>query len=238
MYLLRTLKSILLGLFGLIAVIILSVAIFAFISFIQEKLFVTDNSIIWVIKPPASRFVFIYEFYLVFSVFLLLYKDLRKWFSGFYKKHRRTVFPIFGMVNIMLFYAIITDVAVVTNNKIINHSFLIPQGKQYSYNNITKITAGIYGKKQFLGSSKGDFYYIIELNDGTKIDLGDGGSTYASFNEDNNEADPRFILAKLDRQWVDMGIPKKASMSNFKYTSNSLAKIYSDKIRSILENTK
>ncbi|WHY79988.1 hypothetical protein QNH20_12950 [Neobacillus sp. WH10] len=234
----RTLKSILLGLFGLIAVIILSVAIFAFISFIQEKLFVTDNSIIWVIKPPASRFVFIYEFYLVFSVFLLLYKDLRKWFSGFYKKHRRTVFPIFGMVNIMLFYAIITDVAVVTNNKIINHSFLIPQGKQYSYNNITKITAGIYGKKQFLGSSKGDFYYIIELNDGTKIDLGDGGSTYASFNEDNNEADPRFILAKLDRQWVDMGIPKKASMSNFKYTSNSLAKIYSDKIRSILENTK
>jgi len=235
---LRTLKSILLGLFGLIAVIILSIAIFSFISFIQEKLFVPNNSLIWVIKPPASRFVFIYEFYLMFGLFLLLYKDLRKWFSGFYKKHRRTVFPIFGIVNIILFYAIVTDVAVVTNNKIINHSFLIPQGKQYRYNNITKITAGIYGKKQFLGSSKGDFYYIIELNDGTKIDLGDGGSSYASFNEDNIEADPRFILAKLDRQWVDMGIPKKASMSNFKYTSDSLAKIYSDKIRSILENTK
>lgn len=226
------------GLFGLIAVIILSIAIFSFISFIQEKLFVPNNSLIWVIKPPASRFVFIYEFYLMFGLFLLLYKDLRKWFSGFYKKHRRTVFPIFGIVNIILFYAIVTDVAVVTNNKIINHSFLIPQGKQYRYNNITKITAGIYGKKQFLGSSKGDFYYIIELNDGTKIDLGDGGSSYASFNEDNIEADRRFILAKLDRQWVDMGIPKKASMSNFKYTSDSLAKIYSDKIRSILENTK
>ncbi|WP_312474486.1 hypothetical protein [Neobacillus sp.] len=217
---------------------ILSVAIFAFISFIQEKLLVPNNSLIWVIKSTASRFVFIYEFYLMFGLFLLLYKDLRKWFSGFYKKHRRTVFPIFGIVNIMLFYAIVTNVAVVTNNKIINHSFLIPQGKQYSYNNITKITAGIYGKKQFLGSSKGDFYYIIELNDGTKIDLGDGGSSYAIFNENTNEADPRFILAKLDRQWVDMGIPKKASMSNFKYTSYSLAKIYSDKIRSILENTK
>jgi hypothetical protein len=228
-----------LGLFGLIAVIILSIAIFAFISFIQEKLFVPDNSLIWVIKPPTSRFVFIYEFFLMFGFFLLLFKDLRKWFSIFLKKHRSTVFPIFGIVNIMLFYAIVTDVAVVTNNKIINHSFLIPQGKQYSYNNITKITAGIYGKKQSLGPSKGDFYYLIELNDGTKIDLGDGGSSYASFNEDNNnEADLRFILAKLDRQWVDMGIPKKASMSNFKYTSDSLAKIYADKIRSILENTK
>lgn len=218
--------------------IILSVAIFAFISFIQEKLYVPDNSLIWVIKPPASRFVFIYELYLMFGVFLFLYKDLRRWFSGFYKKHRRTVFPIFGIVNIMLFYAIATDVAVVTNKKIINHSFLIPQGKQYSYNNITKITAGVYGNKQFLGPSKGDFYYIILLNDGTIIDLGDGGSSYASFNEDNNEADPRFILAELDRQWVDMGIPKKASMSNFKYTSDSLAKIYSDKIRSILKNSK
>ncbi|MBM4763751.1 hypothetical protein [Bacillus sp. B15-48] len=218
---------------------ILSIAIFAFISFIQEKLFVPSNSLIWVIKSFAAKFVFIYEFYLMFGLFLLLSKDLRKWFSGFYKKHHRTVFPIFGIVNILLFYAVITDVAVVTNDKIVNHSFLTPHGKQYSYSNITKITAGIYGKNRFLGSSKGQFYYVIELNNGTKIDFGDGGSSFVSFNEeDSNEADPRFILAKLDRQWVDMGIPKKASMSNFKYTQDSLAKIYSDKIRSILENTK
>lgn len=174
----------------------------------------------------------------MYGFFLLLYKDLRKWSSGFYKKHHRTLLPIFGIANIMLLYAIVTNVAVVTNHKIISHSFLIPQGKEYNYNNITKITAGIYGKKQFFGPSRGDFYYIIELNDGTNIDLGDGGSSYASFNEDDNETDPRFILAKLDRQWVDMGIPKKSSMANFKYTSDSLAKIYSNKIRNILENTK
>jgi hypothetical protein len=156
----------------------------------------------------------------------------------FNKKHGRTVLHVFGILNIILLYAIVTNVAVVTNNKIINHSFLIPRGKQYQYNNIVKITAGIYGEKQFLGPSKGDFYYIIQLNDGTKIDLGDSGSGYARFNDDNNEADPRFILAKLDRQWVNMGIPKKTSMANFIYTSDSLAKIYADKIRSILENTK
>lgn len=195
--------------------IILLIAIFSFISFIQEKLFVPNNSLIWVINFPASKFVFIYEFYLIYGVFLLLYKDLRKWFSGFYKKYRKTVFPIFDIVNIILLYSIVTNVAVITSDKIIDYSFLIPQGKQYSYNNITKITAGIYGQKEFLGPSKGDFYYIIELNDGTKIDLGDGGSSYAMFNEDNDETDPRFILAKLDHQWVDMGIPKKASMANF-----------------------
>lgn len=175
----------------------------------------------------------------MFVLFLLLNKDLRKWFSGFFKKHRRTVFPIFYIVNIMLFYVIVTDVAVVTNNKIINHSFLVPQGKQYSFNDITKITTGIYGKKQFFGPSKGDFYYIIELNGSAKIDFADNSASPIIFNEDDNdEADFRFILAKLDRQWVDMGIPKKASMSNFKYTFASLDRTYSDKIRSILENNK
>lgn len=231
------LKSSVVGLFGLIAVIILPVGIFAVISFIQEKLFITNNSLIWYIKSPISRFVFIYEIYLIFGVFLILSKDLKKWFTSFYKKHGRTVLPVFGILNIILLYAIVTNVAVVTNNKIINHSFLIPQGKQYNYNNIAKITAGIYGKNQFLGPSKGDFYYIIQLKDGTKIDLGDSGSGNARFNDHNNEDDPRFILAKLDRRWVNMGIPKKASMANFKYIPDSLAKIYVNKIRGILENT-
>ncbi|MBA9029008.1 hypothetical protein [Peribacillus huizhouensis] len=235
----KALKSILLGLFGIIAVLILFLAIVTFISFIQEKLFVPDNSLLWIFKSPASKFIFIYEFYLMFSLILLLNKDLRKWFSGFFKKHRRTVFPIFCIVNIILFYAIVTDVAVVTKNKIINHSFLVPQGKQYSFNNITNITTGIYGKKQFFGPTKGDFYYIIELKGNTKIDLGDNGVSPIIINEDDNdEADFRFILAKLDRQWVDMGVPKKSSMSNFKYTFASLDRTYSDKIRSILENNK
>ncbi|MCM3758263.1 hypothetical protein M3197_12400 [Sporosarcina aquimarina] len=69
--------------------------------------------------------------------------------------------------------------------------------------------------------------------------MGDNGVSPIIFNEDDNdEADSRFILAKLDRQWVDMGIPKKSSMSNFKYTYDSLDGTYSNKIRSILENNK
>lgn len=235
----KALKSIVFGLFGIITVLILFLAIMAFISFLQEKLFVLDSSLLLIFKSPASKFIFIYELYLMFALFLLLNKDLRKWFSGFLKKHRRIVFPIFCIVNITLFYAIVTDVAVVTKNKIINHSFLVPQGKQYNFNSITKITTGIYGKKQFFGPSKGDFYYIIELDGSTKIDLGDNGVSPIIFNEDDNdEADFRFILAKLDRQWVEMGIPKKASMSNFKYTFDSLDGTYSNKIRSILENNK
>ncbi|WP_312476577.1 hypothetical protein [Neobacillus sp.] len=89
----------------------------------------------------------------------------------------------------------------------------------------------MYEKKQD-GHSKGDFYYIIELNDRTKIDL--SAQEYGGF---KNDEDPRFILERLDNQLVKMGIPKKASMKNFEYTTKNLAKTYTDKIRNILENT-
>lgn len=53
-----------------------------------------------------------------------------------------------------------------------------------------------------------------------------------------NDVDPRFIIEKLDKQFVHMGIPKKSSMKNFKLTTKQLDKIYTNRIRKILENTK
>ena len=79
--------------------------------------------------------------------------------------------------------------------------------------------------------SKGDFYYIIQLNDGTKIHLTEMGGT-------KNDEDARFIIEKLDSQYVNMGISKVSSMDNFKYCTKNLDKIYTDKIRNILLNIK
>jgi hypothetical protein len=89
----------------------------------------------------------------------------------------------------------------------------------------------VYGKKLYLPftHSKGDFFYVIELNDGTRIDLTEMGGV-------KNDIDERFIIEKLDKQFVNMGIPKKASIVNFEY--NTLDKIYKDKIRNILQNIK
>jgi hypothetical protein len=52
------------------------------------------------------------------------------------------------------------------------------------------------------------------------------------------DVDERFIIEKLDTQFVNIGIHKVSSMENFEYSKKNLAKIYTDKIRNILENTK
>ena len=132
-----------------------------------------------------------------------------------------------------MLYAIFFNVTVITDNKIIDYTFLSPTGKNYGYTDIVKINTGVYGKKLYFPytHSKGDFYYIIQLNDVTKIDLNEVGSN-------NNKLDYRFIIEKLDTQFVNMGISKTSSIGNFVYCTQDLDEIYIKKIRNILMNIK
>lgn len=151
------------------------------------------------------------------------------------KRHKTWLLVTFITLNIITIYTILYDVTVITNNKIIDYSFLSAQGKEYGYRDIVKIYTGVYGRKlqmPFAHYSRGDFYYIIQLNDGTKINLtDDGGVTDDDYTYTN---DPRFIIEELDSQFVDMGIPKVSSMDNFEYSTEKLDKIYTDKIRDII----
>lgn len=192
---------------------------------------------LWIFKYPLSILAFIYEIYIMFGVFYLLNRKFREsiLFSlkkGFFKRHKKPFISSFVILNIVLFYAIIFNVTVITSNKIIDYTFLSPQGIQYSFNDIVKIETGVFGKRTkfpYSHYTKGDFYYIIQLNDGIEIHLTDVGGT-------NNNEDPRFIIEKLDNQFVKMGVPKDSSMDNFEYSTEHLDKIYTDKIRNILLN--
>ena len=79
---------------------------------------------------------------------------------------------------------------------------------------------------------KGEFYYIIEFNDGKKINLNDsiGGA--------NGNEDVYKIFEDLDTSFVNMGVKKTASMENFEALSQRADKKYSDRIKGILENVK
>jgi hypothetical protein len=220
---------------GFIAIILLSIGIFVFIAFMQDALFVPKEYIIWIFRSPYSRLVFIFEVYLFVGYFYLFNKEFRDaWRYGvFFKKYKKMILTAVAAVTIVMLNIVITPVTVVKADKIINYSFFSPKGKEYSYNDIVKIQTGVYGKgrSSLFGHSKGDFFYIIELNDGTRIDLAEVGGT-------KKDEDERFVIERLDRKFVDMDIPKEASMKNFEFTKKSLAKIYTDKIRKILENTK
>ncbi|WP_404442810.1 hypothetical protein LG307_13465 [Sutcliffiella horikoshii] len=134
--------------------------------------------------------------------------------------------------NIIGFYIIFSSVTAITDQKIIDHSFLHPQGKEYYFKDIVKIEAGVRGNKYYVPftHNRGDFYYKIELVDGKIIDLNDEVSGYK--NEDEH---PTFVLNKLDARLVEMGTTKVSSMENFRYATEGLDRMYTDQIKSILE---
>jgi len=236
---LKILKSIIFWIVSVIGMLIFTIAFMALLSTVQEKLFLPKEYIMWIFKSPAYNLVFIYEFYIIFGFVFIFNKDSRELITEIFKSkekaiiNRKMIFLYtFIIFNIVLMYTVLFDVAVITNNKIIDYTFFSPRGNQYRYNDIVKIETGVYGKKGYLPftHSKGDFYYIVELNDGTKIDLNEMGGS-----KDNTDlGDPRFIIEKLDIQYVKLGISKVSSMDNFEYCTKNLDKIYTDKIRNIL----
>lgn len=237
---LKRLLSIILFILSIIAAVILTIGIFILIVKIQNKLFVPEDYLMWTFNYPNSSFIFIYELYLFFGLFYIFHKGFREGIrnklpsseEGFFKRNKKLIYTLFIASNIVLFYTIVSAVTVVTNDKIIDYSYLNPLGHEYEFKDIAQISSGVHGKKSYIPStySKGDFFYNIKLESGKEVDLTEVG-------EVNNGEHEIFIIEELDRKLVDMGIPKVSSTKNFGYTTESLDEIYTDKIRDILENT-
>jgi hypothetical protein len=198
---------------------------------IQEKLLLPKNYIMWISKYPVSRLTIIFLFEFAYLFFRITFLE-----SGHsVKRHKRWLFPIAAFANILLIYVLLFNVCVITNNKIIDRSFLLPQGRDYNYSDIDSIDTGVYGKKKikipFIDQS-GEFYYIITLKDGTTIDLvGDTNGT-------RNNQEMNDVIEELDKTLVNMSVEKTAKTDNFELLEKSLDKIYSDKIKNILNNVK
>ncbi|WP_025029057.1 hypothetical protein [Caldalkalibacillus mannanilyticus] len=215
-----------------------TVGIHLLIVVLQERIFLPEEYLMWTHNYPASMLILLYIGIFYVGAILLFphrFKTLSKTspFSSlikFYKQKRKRFYSTFLLVNIVLLYAITFSVTVITEQKVIDYSFLAPQGKEYAYSDIAKITTGVHGKKSALPYHyyKGQFYYILELIDETKVELDDARGL--------NDRDHRFILEELDQRLVDMGIPKESSMEHFDMISD-LGQVYKDRIENILKNT-
>ncbi|WP_461392018.1 hypothetical protein [Desulfosporosinus fructosivorans] len=71
---------------------------------------------------------------------------------------------------------------------------------------------------------------MITLKDGTSIDLNDVGGTQ------NNMKDVYEVFEDIDRTLVNMRINKTSKIETFEYFDKSIAEIYADKIKNVLNN--
>ena len=157
------------------------------------------------------------------------YKVFKKTIASLLNFRKPFVY-FFIIINIVIMYTILVNVAVISDNKIVNYSVLAPMGKEYTFEDIAEIDAGVCGEKNS-HHSKGSFYYSIELKDGTKIYLTDLGGIRSS-------EDIRSVIQDLDIKFLNMHIPKKSSLKYFEYSKEHLAKQYTDVIQKILKNTR
>lgn len=215
--------------FLILALALFSLA-FAVLGFIQKELFVPKDYILWIFKYPISRLSLVFLLYVFF-----FYKKAFRESDQFAKRHKKWFYPLFAFANLLLIYVLLFNVCVITDDSIINRSFLFPQGRTYTFSDIVSIDTGVYAKKKwsfpFTGES-GEFYYIITLKDGTKIDLnGDAGGA-------RNDQETNGVFEDIDKSFVKLGIKKTAKTDNFELLQKSLDKIYSDKIKNILTSVK
>ena len=198
---------------------------------IQEFIFVPKDYFMWTFNSPQNKLIFVLEIILIIFIIykVNLHKEKKNDFD-FYKKSKlkwKKYKKKFIIISVILLYAVIVDVSVIGFSEIKTYSFFKPLGKAYSLKDIKYINAGVYGSRIPYIRNKGEFYYKINFNDGSVINLNDSlGST-------KEEMDTYLEIEKLDRYFVSKGIEKNSSMANIEYLE--LDKQYVDRFKRILQ---
>lgn len=219
-------------------VIIACLGVFGIFSLLAtlfvQWLFIPDDYIIWTTDTLFLFIIFLVEFITIVTI--------PPFFAGLRKKNKDTYYekvPMFvkkhivfiGVIVLLLLYCAVTNVSVVTNDKIINHRIINPRGTVYSYEDVIGVDTGFYGKRELFQHSKGDFYYFIRLKDGTRIDLNRAGDV----NEKTIENyDTYKEIELIDKNLMALGASKISSTDYSDYCY--FDKLYKDRFIGIIEN--
>ncbi|SHH19341.1 MerR family transcriptional regulator [Clostridium grantii] len=219
----------LLSFLGLIGALFLTIWSFIFISQLQEKIFVPDEYLLYMFKPPYSYMIFFFEIELIIFIIYIINKINKssewKWAVSIFNIFKKKVL-IIVVANIFLIYACVTGITVVTKNRIVDYSFYKPSGVIYSYNDIVKVETGFKGK--FLGrfrKNAGEFYYIVNFTNGSKVNLYQGNSSLE---------DTYLELEIIDDLIMKTSAEKIASPENSEYCD--LDQRYIDRFLRIVSN--
>lgn len=222
----------------IIGVFVLTIGFAVLGQLIQQKIFVHDKFILWTVHDSSSRVMFLFEIIIIAIVFYIRERKKSEFQNSqlgklilFMKKNRGRIIPALCIAFLVIIYYMIFNVTVFYSDKLVNYSFTMPHGKNYSYSYIKSIDTGFYRKKVPFSHSKGDFYYIIQMKDGRKINLNSAGGT-------KDDKDTYLTILEFDRRFVNAGIPKTVDKEYFYIEAKNYDKIYSDRIKSIVDNVK
>lgn len=210
-----------------------------FLSIIQSIVFVPEDFIMWSVGKsiPILALVIttIMALTLVYYISTKKYSPEDKLFISVYrfvKSYRKTTITILLGFCLIISYYMFTNVNIVSSDKIITHSFFHPQGREYSYTDIKALYTGLYNRTiPFTSHQRGEFYYIVELRDGNKVNLENVGGI-------KNHEDSWLTFVKLDQAFMELDVTKNVDAKDIDFHLSSLDPLYRNRIQSIFDNVK
>lgn len=74
-------------------------------------------------------------------------------------------------INLFLIYMCISSVIIITDQKIVNHSFYNPFGHIYTFDQVSEVRTGFRGNLIGIMKKKGNFFYTMKMEDGTSLSI-------------------------------------------------------------------
>lgn len=204
----------------IVAMVILFIAFYLGIIFIQEKLFIKGEYLTFMIKSPYSYLIFLVLILVADKIRTIISKNKRGNEAKLPDKYRITLV-------ILLIYILITSVTVVTEDGIYDYSFYNLKGDTYKFSDVQYVTTGFKHKRR----DKGEFFYNIQLESGKKFKL-----TYPSMTQPGKQYDDDTWqeYVHIDELIMNTGAKKNSSEKGSKYVL--MDKIYVDKLLKVVRN--
>lgn len=202
------------------SMVIVFIAFYIFIAFIQESIFVKEDYILYMIKSPYS--------YIIFLILILVGGRIGMVFSK-EKEVARAILPLKYLIPsiLVLTYILITSTTVITKDGIYDYSFYNLKGERYDFSQVKAVSTGFKDK----GRNKGEFFYNIELNNGKEFKL-----AFPSFTQTTEKYEEDTWQEYVDLDEIIMKAGAKKSSNEVGYEHLSMDKIYIDKLLKVVRN--
>jgi len=205
---------------------------------LQTLFLVPKEYIFWVIDSSVPNFIIIIPTILVYILFYYYFQKK----SGFESRIFQNIIMFFRRnklrgaimalsIFILIGYYMLFNISIITEESIINYSFFKPHGKVYMYSDIKTIRTGTFNITIPFIRNKGDFYYVLELNDGEEIDLVNVADV-----KDDPDNDMYKAIIEFDKVLIDKGISKKVDAKYLHIYLRGMDKVYADRIKYIIQN--
>jgi len=203
---------------SLMLLIAVAVCILMFFGYMTELLFVPKDYLCYTIGPGVFVAVVFFLLELVWTYLLIVnffsHKKGKRTFEKsktFFKKRWYVIIAL----NLVAVYLIPTSLLIASSEKIINHSFLNPLGKVYTYSDIDNIR---------ISMDEDELVYAINMTDGKTYNLADMENMGGMADSDNGYS----YLVQIDEIAMNAGASKVVSnvdINNTDYDETSIKNI-------------